>query len=194
MDRGLIGLPWWLRGWKSARDAGRCSFDPWVGKSPWRRKWQHTPVSLPEKFHGQRRLEGYSPWSWKSRTRLSACAPAGANYWYSMRDSTDPGAWGLLQLILWSALTCGGLHGWAGYGGSILGYSAGVRFRGAGCWWGGWWVQQSPRFPLSKWMRKSLLPMIGNLSSHSSILSTQCTHETGIRLWMGLCSFFFILI
>ena len=40
----------------------RCGFDPWVRKIPWRRKWQPTPVLLPEKFHGQRSLEGYSPW------------------------------------------------------------------------------------------------------------------------------------
>ena len=26
---------------------------------PWRRKWQPTPVFLPRKFHGQRRLVGY---------------------------------------------------------------------------------------------------------------------------------------
>ena len=37
-------------------------FYPWVGKIPWRRKWQPTPVFLPGKSHGQRRLEGYSPW------------------------------------------------------------------------------------------------------------------------------------
>ena len=29
---------------------------------PWRRKWQPTPVFLPEKFHGQRSMAGYSPW------------------------------------------------------------------------------------------------------------------------------------
>ena len=29
----------------------------------WRRKWQPIPVFLPEKSHGQRSLEGYSPWS-----------------------------------------------------------------------------------------------------------------------------------
>ena len=40
----------------------RCRFDPWVGKIPWRRKWQPTPVSLSGKSHGQRRLVGYSPW------------------------------------------------------------------------------------------------------------------------------------
>ena len=37
-------------------------FDPWVRKIPWRRKWQPTPVLLPEKFLGQRSLVGYSPW------------------------------------------------------------------------------------------------------------------------------------
>ena len=39
----------------------RCGFDPWVGKIPWSRKWQHTPVFLPRNFHGQRSLVGYSP-------------------------------------------------------------------------------------------------------------------------------------
>jgi len=29
-------------------------FDPWVGKIPWRREWQPTPVFLPGKFHEQR--------------------------------------------------------------------------------------------------------------------------------------------
>jgi len=40
-------------------------FDSWVGKIPWRRKWQPTPVFLPGKFHGQRNLAGYSPWDCK---------------------------------------------------------------------------------------------------------------------------------
>ena len=39
--------------------------DPWIGKIPWRRKWQPGPVFLPEKFHGQRSLVGYSPWCFK---------------------------------------------------------------------------------------------------------------------------------
>ena len=55
-------LPWWLRG---CLQWGRPWFDPWVGKIPWRRKWQPTPVSLPGKFHGQRSLAGYSPWGHK---------------------------------------------------------------------------------------------------------------------------------
>ena len=35
--------------------------DPWVGKTPWRRKQQPTPVFLPGESHGQRSLVGYSP-------------------------------------------------------------------------------------------------------------------------------------
>ena len=30
-----------------------------IGKIPWRRKWQPSPVFLPGKFHGQRSLEGF---------------------------------------------------------------------------------------------------------------------------------------
>ena len=43
----------------------RCSFDPWVGKIPWRSKWQPTPLFLPGKSHGQRSLAGYTPWGHK---------------------------------------------------------------------------------------------------------------------------------
>ena len=32
-----------------------------IGKIPWRRKWQSTPVLLPGKSHGQRSLVGYRP-------------------------------------------------------------------------------------------------------------------------------------
>ena len=34
-------------------------------KYQWRRKLQPTPLFLPEKFHGQRSLEGYNPWGYK---------------------------------------------------------------------------------------------------------------------------------
>ena len=43
----------------------RHGFDPWVGKIPWRRKWQPTPVFLPGKSHGQRNLVCCSPWECK---------------------------------------------------------------------------------------------------------------------------------
>ena len=44
------------------RRCKRCGFHPWVGKIPWRRAWQPTPVFLPGESHGQRSLAGYSPW------------------------------------------------------------------------------------------------------------------------------------
>ena len=43
----------------------RSKFNLWVGKIPWRRAWQPTPVFLPEKYHRQRSLAGYSPWGHK---------------------------------------------------------------------------------------------------------------------------------
>ena len=44
---------------------GRPGFNPWVGKTPWRRKWQSALVLVPGKSHGQRSLVGYSPWGRK---------------------------------------------------------------------------------------------------------------------------------
>ena len=47
----------------------RDGFNPWVGKIPWSRKWQPTPVFLAGKFHRQRSLADYSPWSCKESDR-----------------------------------------------------------------------------------------------------------------------------
>ena len=44
---------------------GRPGFYPWVGKIPWRRAWQPTPVFLPGESHGQRSLGSCSPWGHK---------------------------------------------------------------------------------------------------------------------------------
>jgi len=44
---------------------GDVGLTPGLGKILWRRKWQPTPVVLPEKFHEQRSLMGYSPWGHK---------------------------------------------------------------------------------------------------------------------------------
>jgi len=51
-NMGLIkeGLPLWLTGKESACHCRRLRFDPWVGKISSRRKWQPTPVFLPEKI------------------------------------------------------------------------------------------------------------------------------------------------
>ena len=56
----ISGLSWWLS-WSCERP----KFEPWVGKIPWRRKWQPTPVLLLGEFHGQRSLVGDSPWGHK---------------------------------------------------------------------------------------------------------------------------------
>ena len=58
-----LGLPRWLSGKESACQCRRRRFNSWVGKIPWRRKWQPTLVFLPGKSHGQR---GHKSW-----TRLS---------------------------------------------------------------------------------------------------------------------------
>ena len=64
------GFPGGASGKAAACQCGRFKrrrFDPWVGKIPWRRVWQPTPVFVPGESHGQKSLEGYSPWG---RTRL----------------------------------------------------------------------------------------------------------------------------
>ena len=49
----------------------RPQFYPWVGRIPWRRKWQPTLVFLPGEFHGQRGLVGHSPWGRQESDTLS---------------------------------------------------------------------------------------------------------------------------
>ena len=51
----------------------------WVGKIPWRRKWQATPVFLPGEFHGQRSLLGCIHGVAKSQTQLK---------WFSSSSSS----------------------------------------------------------------------------------------------------------
>ena len=86
--RALYGLPWWLSGKKkkSAFQCKRHEFDPWVGKIPWRRKWQPSPVFLPGKFHGQRSLVGYSRWDCKESDMTEQLIYT--FYLHSSRDTT----------------------------------------------------------------------------------------------------------
>ena len=70
----IQGLPRWCSGEESAcqcRRWKRRGFDPWVGKIPWKRKWQPTPVFLPGESHALRSLADYShrvvkSWTWVS--------------------------------------------------------------------------------------------------------------------------------
>ena len=66
-----MGFPPSSVGKESACNAGDLGFNSWVGKIPWRRKWQPTPVFLSGESHGQRSLTDYSSWGRKSWTRLS---------------------------------------------------------------------------------------------------------------------------
>ena len=69
-----LGLPWWLRSKKPTCQYRRCGFDLRVGKIPWRRKWQPTPLFMPGTSHGQRKLVGYSPWGFEELAQLSDSA------------------------------------------------------------------------------------------------------------------------
>ena len=59
-----MGFLWWLllgslvaQTVKNLPECRRRRFDPWVGKIPWRRERQPTPVFLSGEFHGQRGKE-----------------------------------------------------------------------------------------------------------------------------------------
>ena len=75
------GLPIWHSAKESAcqsRRCKRCGFNPWIGKIPWSRKWQPTPVFLP----GENSMDRGTWWVTihevpKSQTWLSYWAPLG---------------------------------------------------------------------------------------------------------------------
>ena len=56
-----VSFPGSSVGKESAFNAGDLGSNPGLGRSPWRREWQPTPVFLPGESHGQRSLVGYSP-------------------------------------------------------------------------------------------------------------------------------------
>ena len=64
----FTGLPSYASGKEAAcqcRKCKRCRFSPVIGKIPWRKAWQPTPVFLPGESHRLRSLVGSSPWSCK---------------------------------------------------------------------------------------------------------------------------------
>ena len=63
----------WYRIQLQCRRPKRCGLDPWVGKIPWRKKWQPTPVFLPGESRGQRSLANYSPTGLKE-SDMTECA------------------------------------------------------------------------------------------------------------------------
>ena len=73
-------------------------FNLWVGKIPWRRKWQSTPVLLPGKSHGQRSLGDYSPQGQKELDMTEKLSlsfkefPGGSDGKASVYNAGDPGS------------------------------------------------------------------------------------------------------
>ena len=62
---------WLLRGKESICQCRRLEFDLWVGKIPWRRKWQPTPVFLPGLEQGLKNGKVLHLWRWgKGKTAL----------------------------------------------------------------------------------------------------------------------------
>ena len=60
-----LDFPGGSDGKASVYNAGDPGSSPGLGRFPWRRKWQSTPVLLPGKSRGQRGLVGYSLWGHK---------------------------------------------------------------------------------------------------------------------------------
>ena len=75
--------PRWSNGKRSTyqcRRHKRHGSNSWVGKIPWRRKQQPSPVVLPGRSHRQRSLAGYSPWG-RKRVRHD---------WAARKTTTQP--------------------------------------------------------------------------------------------------------
>ena len=93
-------LPWWLRWRRICLYCGRHRFYPWVGKIPWRRTWQPTPIFLPRESFGQRSRVGYSPWGTKSWTWLKQLSTAHIkkNTCHLEQQMNEPGG----QYVKWN--------------------------------------------------------------------------------------------
>ena len=94
-----IGLLRWLSGKDYVCQCRRHGFNPWVRKIPWRRKWQLTPIYLPEKPHEQKSLVDHSPWGHRVRhDRVTqACCPLCVNTEPYTYVSTNPHSWDLQE-------------------------------------------------------------------------------------------------
>ena len=75
MSHGTWGFPGSTRSKEPTSNAGDVTGSdliPGVGKIPWRRAWQPTPVFLSGESHGQRSLMGYSPWGQTDKTEATS--------------------------------------------------------------------------------------------------------------------------
>ena len=58
---------------------------PELGRFPWRRARQPTPVFLPGELHGQRSLVGYSPWGRKELDTTEQLTQQQHNKYYRVK-------------------------------------------------------------------------------------------------------------
>ena len=74
---------------KKAASIQETEFNLWVGKIPWRKEWQSTPIFLPGEFHGQRSLAVYS---------LRGCKESDTIEWLTFSLSLWWLQWGMRQM------------------------------------------------------------------------------------------------
>ena len=89
----FLWLPSWHSGKGSAwqcRRRRRCGFSLWVGKIPWGRKSQPTPVILPGESLGPRSLAGCSPWGCTESDTTAHTHPSCEQSCCSYAPSTRP--------------------------------------------------------------------------------------------------------
>ena len=100
----LYGLLRWLSDKEFACQCRRHTFDLWVRKMLWSRKWLPTPVFLPGKSHGWRSLAGYSPYDHKeSNANEWACTDcAKVAHQLPLKQEDQPGLLNMLTVIPWA--------------------------------------------------------------------------------------------
>ena len=74
-----MGFPGSSAGKESACQCKRHGFLPWVGKIPWRRKWQPTPVFLPGKSHNRGTWRATVQFSSVAQSYPTLCDPMDCN-------------------------------------------------------------------------------------------------------------------
>ena len=152
-------------------------FDPRVGKIPWRRKWQPTPVLLPEKSHEWRSLVGYSPWGHKESdtterlhfTYYQMGFPDSSVGKKSTCNAGDP--W--VEKILWRkkrqptlVLLLGKFHEWR----SLVGYSP----------WSHKELDTTEWLHFSQYKKKKIHPLLKNISDSHKEIEQQIVRKKNI--------------
>ena len=74
----------WLSSKESTCQCRRCKFDPWVGKSPWRRAWQPTPSKSGSLPHGNSLVCYTNERFWAENARIQNCPWPAAGQWVEL--------------------------------------------------------------------------------------------------------------